>query len=117
MKEIEFKALYKSLKFDGKVWIHSSVDHRPEVGELLRCSDWMQFTGIIDNNSSRIYSKDIVIDHIGMGVVEYVDDRAAFRVNYQNGHAKWFIDYLDSEKDTLTVIGNICEDSELLEAK
>lgn len=77
----------------------------------------MQFTGPKDKNGAEVYEGDIVSDHNGVGVVEYVERHAAFRVNYKgNNQAKWFYDYnLKGEMESIEVIGNIHENPELLE--
>jgi hypothetical protein len=52
-----------------------------------------------------LWEGDIISDNIGTGYIEYVPSKAAFRVNYGTGRCKWFIDYLDSELDSIEVIG------------
>jgi uncharacterized phage protein (TIGR01671 family) len=74
-----------------------------------------QFIGVYDNEGVEIYTNDIVQDHIGVGVVEYVYHRAAFRVNYLNSEYKWFIDYtLKGERESIKVIGNVHQNTDLL---
>jgi len=91
------------------------------------CLDETDNGGILENRSYRLtaldytglkgknaYEGDIIRDNIGIGVIEYVDKYAAFRVNYVNDRYKWFYDYLESEFETLEVIGNIYESPDLL---
>ena len=70
-------------------------------------------TGLKDNNGVAVYEGDIVIDHNGKGVIEYVDKKASFRVNYKNGEAKWFIDYLKFD-GWIEVIRNKYDNPDLL---
>ena len=81
----------------------------------------MQFTGLQDSAGVDIYENDLISDHVGIGVVRYLDSKAAFRVVYGfpllhvDGLAKWFIDYsLRGEKESIKVIGNIHENPELI---
>jgi len=70
----------------------------------------MQWTGLHDCEGMKVYAGDIVLDHIGPGIVEYSTKYAGFRVNYKNGQCKWFYDYnLKGERESIEVIGNIHE--------
>ena len=119
MREIKFRAWNDSEKrmTTPFAWVNES--------NLLSCcmcsaptEPLMQFTGLKDCGGVEIYDGDIVSDHVGIGVVEYSDRKAAFRVNYNDGIAKWFIDYiLKGEKESIKVIGNIYQNPELLGGK
>ncbi len=75
-----------------------------------------QFTGMLDKYGVPIFEGDIIKDHIGIGVVEYSEKIASFRVNYKYGTCKWFIDYnLKGELESIEVIGNIHQHAHLLE--
>ena len=75
-----------------------------------------QFTGMLDKHGMPIFEGDILSDHVGIGVVEYSEKRASFRVNYGDGLCKWFIDYnLKGELESIEVIGNIHQHAHLLE--
>jgi len=77
-----------------------------------------QYTGLRDINGVKIFEGDIVRDHVGVGEVKYSETRAAFKVSYRDGYAKWFIDYtLKGERESIEVIGNIHQHPELLNNK
>lgn len=95
--------LEEILNLDGKL--------NPDISVNLE-----QFTGVYDKYGVEIYTGDIIQDCVGVGIVEYIDHRAAFRVNYLNGICKWFIDYvLKGERESIEVIGNVHQNKELLE--
>jgi len=91
--------------YHGTAWTDEA-----QAGEPL------EFIGLTDSENTDLYVGDVVIDDNGQGVIEYVDDWAAFRVNYfGNSQAKWFHDYLPRERKNLLKIGNIHQQPELSE--
>ncbi len=117
MKNIEFRAwrgeeLFEGLTLEKMLNIASQTGYHliPPTPVIFE-----QFIGVYDNEGVEIYTNDIIQDHVGIGVVEYVDHRAAFRVNYLNSEFKWFIDYiLKGERESIKVIGNVHQNAELL---
>jgi len=105
MREIKFRAW----AFCSRCMFYPNWEL--ENGELKAIPNTalMQYTGL-----KNIWESDIIVDNLGIGVIEYCNKYAGFRVNYKNGKCKWFYDYLDSEMKTVEVIGNIFENPELL---
>jgi uncharacterized phage protein (TIGR01671 family) len=97
-----------ALWFDGTM--HLEYDCVDVTDDLIL----MQSTGLLDANGVEIFEGDVVRDHVGQGMVKHDDKYSGFRVSYGDGRAKWFSDYLDSERKTIIVIGNIHENPELL---
>lgn len=119
MREIKFRAWNGNVKEmrTPYAWMNES-----NMFSVCMCwspnVDLMQFTGLLDCNGVEIYEGDIVEDHVGIGVVEYSERKAAFKVNYRNGIGKWFIDYiLKGERESIKVIGNIHQHAHLLVAQ
>jgi uncharacterized phage protein (TIGR01671 family) len=113
-REIKFRA------WDGEEMHDFNVRNGYRTAWFLNKTDitLLQYVGPEDRNGVEICEGHIVQDHVGIGLVEYVKDKGAFRVNYQDGMAKWFTDYnLKGERESIEVIGNIHESSELLEVK
>lgn len=80
--------------------------------EEIKNSVLMQYTGLKDKNGKEIYEGDIVKTETveGIGRIIYRDDFASFVVDFESGC--W-----DSMEVIMEIIGNIYENSGLLEGK
>jgi len=115
MREIKFRGK----RIDNEKWVYGYYAVKEGYHYIFDRFDFIkiypntkgQYIGLKD-----IFEDDIVEDNIGIGVIEYVKEYAAFRVNY-NGitSCKWFYDFLDSELKCIEVIGNIHENHEILD--
>jgi hypothetical protein len=118
MREIKFRVwsksrqemIYPSFGWFKKVYIGDNgflqdIQLGTAIGLNGTKLELLQYIGLKDKNGNEIYESDLIEDNVGIGSVKFVN--GAYRVNYRNGSYKWFIDFLDSEKKQLEVIGNI----------
>jgi len=74
------------MELSFRAWYEDSKSMTP-LHHMLWLSDnhtvIMRGLNISDSNNNDIYEGDIVKDHIGVGVVEYNEQYAYFRVNYK----------------------------------
>jgi hypothetical protein len=80
-----------------------------------------QWSGWYDSNNTEIYQGDLIEDLVvsnrdGYGLGEVICDikRGVWKVKYYNEETnftiyKYFLDFLDREKEVITVVGNIFE--------
>lgn len=108
--DIEENEMLSDVSIQDDTWDMLNEFLKYKRDELI----FSQFTGLFDKNGVEIYEKDLVDDGNGMGIgiVEFID--SAYRVNYKNGFAKWFFDYLKNERVHIEVVGNTYENPELL---
>jgi len=119
MREIKFRAWEKDKREIISVY---DIDFKTKMINI-RTGAWrtfyeielMQYTGLKDEKGKEVYEGDVIIDHNGKGIIECIDSVASFRVNYKNGEAKWFIDYMEFD-GWIEVVGNIYENPELMES-
>ena len=76
-----------------------------------------QFIGLLDNQLNEIYHQDIILDHVGVGLVIWDVKNASFKVSYRGkdqGMGKWFTDYNKKELKTIVILGNLYQNPELI---
>jgi len=107
-------------------WLYS-VDGDKWTATFILHDAKDQFTGLLDKNGKEIYEGDIVrhdvdsVDAVEFGNIGYDGSRNGLTGFGFTGHYKEEKKFLEldyyNEPDTIEVIGNIYENSELLEVK
>ena len=114
MRELKFRAwIYKNSGETSitqrMVYSQGDLEAFFEQAEMWVDTPIMQFTGLHDKNGKEIYEGDVIRNaHLETGVVEYDTDR------YRWDHGQDWGE-IEVEWDGIKVIGNIYEDSHLLE--
>ncbi|WP_430596082.1 YopX family protein [Streptococcus gallolyticus] len=80
----------------------------------------MQSTGLIDKNGKEVFENDVIRDSDGFeGIVQYDESYGVYGIAYlptlSNGIDMTFEELKDNYRNKFEVIGNIYENSELLE--
>ena len=135
MREIKFRAWDKATKIMNEVTTlnleRSIVELKDKDGvyHIARFKDGkiklMQFTGLQDCNGVDIYEGDIVeISQTDYKEQETYDSKSevvfvdgAFKLVFYDLADEFYLDLKDSTIDYVEVIGNICENPELLEVE
>lgn len=120
-REIRFRA-WDSQAEQMVAWFQVAqvpFDDAIEQGAIL-----MQYTGLKDKNGVEIYEGDIcnvtktsIIDNRHVAEVRWQTNvaRVAFVIDYHNDDGKLFYGYHELNHESIEVIGNIYENSELQE--
>lgn len=113
MREIEFRAWYPDAKKMHDISLY-------QIGECLVYKtnfperiEIMQFTGLLDKNGKKIFEGDILLDSDYHGVCEFDVNTSCFTIN-RNKFGTGGLGLLNKEME---IIGNIFENTELLEAR
>ena len=127
MREIKFRALVKDRKAIFEVilidYVSKKVTYLLErVGHLLSVRDakfndveLMQYTGIKDKDNKEIYEGDILFESFGERYYKVVFENGSFRAEFKGDFEEYSFDLIDVVAQSCEVIGNIHENSKLME--
>ena len=131
MRELEFRAWWKDTKrfldcdewymtCSGAKYLHYAVMPYKDDNFIIE-----QYTGLKDKNGQKIYEGDIVSEEFEYGgektktiwQVRWSDDECAFELHYVSGFEVDDCSLVADDEEDYEVIGNIHENSELLETQ
>ena len=127
MREIKFRAWVKEKKAIFEVilidYVSKKVTYLLErVGHLLSIRDakfndveLIQYTGIKDKDNKEIYEGDILFESFGEKYYKVIFENGGFRAEFNGDFEDHSFDLIDVVAQGCEVIGNIYENSELME--
>ena len=127
MREIKFRAWVKEKKAIFEVilidYVTKKVTYLLErVGHLLNVRndkfndiELMQYTGLKDKNNKEIYEGDILFESFGERYYKVVFENGSFRAEFKGDFEEYSFDLIDVVAQSCEVVGNIYENSELME--
>jgi uncharacterized phage protein (TIGR01671 family) len=126
MKPIKFRIMLNEKSNNADQWVYyDALEFRSVNVNALRLETAGLFTGLQDKNGNDIYERDIITFEVEnnscwmgprKGIIEFNYKNASFEINLPNGFLSINRGY-DAYIGTLEIIGNIHENSELLEKK
>ena len=127
MREIKFRAWVKDRKAIFEVilidYVSKKVTYIVErTGHLLNIRhdkfndiELMQYTGIKDKDNKEIYEGDILFESFGERYYKVVFENGSFRAEFKGDFEEYSFDLIDVVAQSCEVIGNIHENSKLME--
>ena len=127
MREIKFRAWVKDRKAIFEVilidYVTKKVTYLLErVGHLLSIRDakfndveLMQYTGLKDKNNKEIYEGDILSNGNNEKPYKVIFENGSFRAEFEGDFEEYSFDLIDVVAQSCEVVGNIYENSELME--
>ena len=127
MREIKFRAWVKGRKAIFEVILINYVSKKvtyllERVGHLLSIRDakfydveLMQYTGLKDKNNKEIYEGDILSDGNNEKPYKVIFENGSFRAEFEGDFEEYSFDLIDVVAQSCEVVGNIYENSELME--
>ena len=127
MREIKFRVWVKEKKTIFEVvlidYVSKKVTYLLErVGHLLSIRDakfndveLMQYTGLKDKNNKEIYEGDILSDGNDEKPYKIIFENGSFRAEFKGDFEEYSFDLIDVVAQGYEVVGNIYENSELME--
>ena len=127
MREIKFRAWVKDRKAIFEVisidYVSKKVTYIVErTGHLLNIRhdkfndvELMQYTGIKDKDNKEIYEGDILFESSGERYYKVVFENGSFRAEFKGDFEEYSFDLIDVVAQSCEVIGNIYENSKLME--
>ena len=119
MREIKFRVWDKinkdmfnveSINFQERRVYKDTVSYRN-----FEAIDLMQYTGLKDKNNKEIYEGDILFESFGERYYKVVFENGSFRAEFKGDFEEYSFDLIDVVAQSCEVIGNIHENSKLME--